>query len=179
MSSHSCAALGGALFLLDGGDLWKYNVVANAWSTVDVPGIKLKGGRMVNVRGLIWVHRPHVSPAELRVFDPEQGSWRDVSLHVRGASPPTRMRHGCAVADDRLYVFGGLGKDSVDLNDLWVLNAADGYLRPHAELVWTELSGGLLGAAPVARRDMGMAALGGRMYIFGGEANWVSGRHLP
>ena len=184
MYQHSCAALGGALFLLDGGDLWKYDVAANALSIVDVPGIKPPAippynERMVNVRGLIWVHRHFSSPMELWVFDPEQGTWRDVSSHVQGASPPIRSYHGCTVADDRLYVFGGRVVDLIDTrSDLWVLDAAEGYLRPEAELVWRELSGALLGSAPDRRAGMGMAALGGRMYIFGGES-LKTGRHIP
>ena len=178
MSEHSCAALGGALFLLDGGDLRKYNVTVNEWSIVDVPGIKPTAGIMVHVRGLIWVLRQNVFTEELWVFDHEQGTWRDVSSHVRGASPPSRGKQGCTVADDRIYVFGG--DRLFGSNDLWVLDAAEGYLRPGAELVWTELSAGaLLGSAPFERYDMGMAALGGRMYIFGGEAPSASGRHLP
>ena len=182
---HNCAGMGGALYLFGGNDgdyqsssdLWKYAVAANQWSIVDVhggtPPVSL-GRTMVHVKGFLWLY----GEAGLWVFSPEEGTWRDVGGQVRGASPPSRTHQGCAVVGDSLYVFGGDG-GGVDLSDLWVIDAAEGRLHPEAELVWTELSAGTLlplSSAPFARRDVGMAALGGRMYIFGGFG--TNGRRL-
>lgn len=158
-------------------DLWKYDVATNQSSIVDVQGgtppvsastASLRN-TMVHVRGFLWLY----GEAGLWVVSPEEGTWRDAGGKVKGASPPSRTDHGCAEADDRLYVFGGKLNDDV-LNDLWMLDGIEGRLRPETALVWTELSPG--GSAPDARKGLRMAALGGRMYIFGGE--WASGKRL-
>ena len=198
---HSCAALGGALFLLDNdpfndafgflqADLRKYDVAANAWSIVDVSGIKPRhgafySGNLVHVRDFLWLLRfisisgffgmGHTN--EIWVFNPGQNTWRDMSLQVRGASPRMRGGHGCTVADNRIYIFSGSSTGTpgggTAMSDLWMLDSDDGYLRPDAVLVWTELSGALLGSAPAGRIWGGIVALGDRMYIFGGEVGGV------
>ena len=182
---HSCAALGGSLYFY-GNNLRKYDVAANVWSIVDVPGSKpdvvvFSLDRMVAVRGVIWLVRQQTD-WELWVFSPEQSTWKDASMQVRGASPPSRSLHGCTEADGRIYISGGSQETNTRYgSDLWMLDAAEGYLGPEAVLVWTELSAGsLLGSAPVQRMGAGLAVLWGRMYIFGGlSPNDRDGRRLP
>ena len=184
---HSCAALGGSLFVREGlgsttpGRLLKYNVAAREWSIVDVQGdapTTTYGNSMVQVRDFLWWY----GDQGLWVLSPEQRTWRDVGGQVRGASPLRRRYHGCTAVDDRLYVFGGFSGDGglQVLNDMWVLDAVEGRLRPEAELVWTELSAHLLDrdglSAPSPRYGVGLAAVGGRMYIFGGRE---FGKRLP
>ena len=152
-------------------DGFKYDVAANEWSIVAVQGVTPpyhNGLTMVHVRGFLWLY----GEGTLWVLNPKEGIWRDVGEQVRGGSPPIRIWHGCTVADDRLYVFGGSGAKQRYYSDLWVLDAVRGQLHPEAELVWTELSAGaLLGSAPSRRYSMGMTALWGRIYIFGGSVS--------
>ena len=186
-----CVALGGLLFVTQGSgpsNLHKYSIAADEWSIVEVEGYEPHDQLMVHVRGFLWFYQgyefgdmPHFfwkdnvstdpKDAGLRVFRPEQGTHHDVRGQVQGASPPSRTRHGYTAAGDRLYVFGGVDAPSIShphLNDPWMPDAAEGSLRPEAELVWTELSVVLGGSAPVGRSSMGLAALGGRIFIFGG-----------
>jgi len=151
--------------------LYKYDVAANEWSIVAVQGNTppyYTGHSMVHVKGFLWLY----GEGTLWVLNPKEGIWRDVGEQVRGGSPPIRIYHGCTVADDRLYVFGGTSPRGTQYySDLWVLDAVRGQLHPEAELVWTELSGALLGSAPSRRKKFGMTALGGRIHIFAGQVS--------
>ena len=195
-ASHSCAALGGSVFLFGGWsergdpflppDLYKFDVEAISWSIVPVKGSMLStpthtcmiygcisNYHLHHVGGYLWLYGPSHTNAVvsgLWVFAPEEGSWRDVNWQVQGALPPGRKNFGSAVVDSRIYVFGGSNLQSgLVISELWVLDASEGLLSPDAELVWTELSAGaVLGALPGSGYGAGLTALAGMMYVFGG-----------
>ncbi len=90
-----------------------------------------------------------------------------VHLLPASASPPARDAH-VTVSDEahaRMIVFGGQG-DSGLLNDVWVLDHADGQ---GGDPAWTALAP--TGTPPAARRNAAGAydAAGNRLIVFGGD----------
>jgi len=152
--------------------LWSYDVAANSWNYLNGSSgpIWSEGFCMVKVEGNLWVYGSSSSgTTELWVFMPEQSAWQ--RGEGAGASPPARKKHGCLAVGGRLFVFSGehAAESLLYHDDLWMLEAVAGLLRPSTELVWTKLpTDALLGTAPTGRQAMGMAALAGNAYIFGG-----------
>jgi len=150
--------------------LWSYDVAANSWRYLNASSgpIWSEGFCMVKVEGYLWVYGSSSSGTpELWVFMQEQSVWQ--RAEGAGDFPPARKKHGCLAVGGRLFVFSGEHAAMLYHDDLWMLEAVAGFLRPSAELVWTKLSTDvLLGTAPTGRQGTGMAALAGNAYIFGG-----------
>lgn len=93
------------------------------------------------------------------VFDPETEHWTDLSALVSGTPPSAREWMGMTSDGGRLYIFGGRDGNAVDLDDLFVFDPDN--------MQWTEISGSVE-TRPQSRYAMGFAALGARLYVFGG-----------
>lgn len=91
-----------------------------------------------------------------------RGTWRYDTVEDVWASftplPELRATCGCAIVDNRLHLFGGLGADrTTNFDDHWVLDLDD----PTA---WTTAA-----AMPNARGHFGTAVIDGKIYAIGGQ----------
>jgi N-acetylneuraminic acid mutarotase len=96
----------------------------------------------------------------LEVFDPANNSWTS----LKPMSLP-RNHHGVAAVDGKLFVMGGRVGSS--FSGGWSTNATTTEIYDIASGTWSTAA-----PLPTARSGIGVAALGGKIYVLGGEG-WV------
>jgi len=104
---------------------------------------------------------------ELFQFNPATKQW--TSPETKGVSPPSRSNHCSTVVDKRMYIFGGLQREElelVDSNDLYYLDTTT--------MTWH--SPEVTGDIPAPRCGHKMTTIDGKIYLFGGGNgdNWVN-----
>jgi len=88
---------------------------------------------------------------------------------VRGDKVPNFSRHTASLVGNRIFVFGGFDGHGTNFH----LSIFDPYAR-----MWTNVpQSQLKGTAPVSRTNHASAAIGKKMYIFGGNNNNESGQY--
>lgn len=96
------------------------------------------------------------SIAEVRCFDLDQKSWRDLP-----PLPQARSSHDAVVYDDHLYVAGGWQLRGSDQPAVWITDLAVLDLR-HADARWQTVP------QPFQRRALAVAAAAGKVVALGG-----------
>lgn len=110
------------------------------------------GGRLFVLGGVT----PSGPSASVEWYDIARKGWNGLKTEM--ATP--REHHGAAVLGGKLYAVGGRkGSPATNLAALEVLDPTDGAER------WRSLK-----EMPTPRGGIGAAALGGKLYVFGGEA---------
>jgi len=104
---------------------------------------------------------------ELSAFDPIKRQWY-VPI-TTGASPLSRSNHASAVVGKKMYIFGGLLQQElelVDSNDMHVLDTTS--------MVWSKPTA--TGDVPEPRCGHKMVTIDGKIYLFGGGNgdNWAN-----
>jgi len=96
------------------------------------------------------------------VFSPSALRWESPSRHeLRGAPPKPRAYHGAVQVGERLVVFGGAGKHTWSLKEVYTLDLGT--------WKWTEHTSSVQGDVPAPRFSHGAVALdGARVLVFGG-----------
>lgn len=138
---------------------WQYNPKTNAWKTLAPMPRKMGAGLAAAFDGKIYVMAgtdsgQFHSIADVHEYDPVANSWRarapmrNAREHVKGA-----------VVDSLIYVIGGHSKPgSAKVNQA----AVEAY-SPRSDKWYDK------GAMPTPRGGIGLANLGGKLYVFGGE----------
>ncbi|KAJ7124536.1 hypothetical protein C8R44DRAFT_619859 [Mycena epipterygia] len=90
-------------------------------------------------------------------FDLTTRMWSE--LQCIGFIPAPREGHAAALVDDIIYIFGGHGADGKDLSDLAAFRI------PNQS--WYMFQN--MGPSPSGRSGHGMAAVGNKVYVLGGE----------
>jgi N-acetylneuraminic acid mutarotase len=144
-----------------------YDPTANAWSSGPaIPAIRFASaagvidGRIHIAGGWNYNNVTTGSLATQDVFDTATQTW--AAAGTAAAMPTARNAAGGAAIDGRFYVAGGRAP-GIRSNDNTPLAALEVYTP--ATNSWTAGPG-----APTARGSVAAAALGGRLYVFGGEA---------
>jgi len=104
---------------------------------------------------------------ELSCFDPVKKHWW--IPEIKGATPPSRSNHASAVYKNKMYIFGGLLQQDlelVDSNDMHVLDTTT--------MTWSAPS--VTGDVPEPRCGHKMVTIDGKIYLFGGGNgdNWLN-----
>ena len=87
-------------------------------------------GHTIDIVGnLLWIiggsSRTYKFELICRTLDLQTNEWEDERQKmVDGVVPSARQRHGSFVADDKIYVWGGIRFRGVITNELWVLDTA-------------------------------------------------------
>jgi len=104
---------------------------------------------------------------EVVYFDTESGTFTRPTL--KGDQPPNFSRHSAALVNGRIFIFGGF--DGFGTNfELAIFNPVT--------YTWTNVSRAQVrGDAPPSRTNHAAAAVGNKMYIFGGNNNDANGRY--
>ncbi|KAJ1491890.1 hypothetical protein T484DRAFT_1772988 [Baffinella frigidus] len=121
---------------------------------------------------------PQVALDDLVRFDVKPLSWRVLSGMPQGSAPSPRTAGGAAAMNASLFVFGGVGPDALSATDV----LGDAYAVPlegamlgdlhrydSAEMLWTAVADSADTQRPAARSHSGVAALGDRLWVFGGR----------
>lgn len=88
---------------------------------------------------------------------------------IRGDKVPNFSRHSASLVGNRIFVFGGFDGHGTNFQ----LSIFDPYAR-----MWTNVPGSQLrGTPPVSRTNHASAAVGKKMYIFGGNNNNEAGMY--
>jgi N-acetylneuraminic acid mutarotase len=138
---------------------WQYNPRTNAWKTLAPIPRKMGAGMAAAFDGKIYVMAgtdsgQFHSVAVVHEYDPVANSWR-----ARSSMRNAREHVKGAVVDSLIYVIGGHSKPgSTKVNQA----AVEAY-SPRSDK-WYEK-----GAMPTPRGGIGLAYLGGKIYVFGGE----------
>ncbi|CBI28450.3 unnamed protein product, partial [Vitis vinifera] len=91
-------------------------------------------------------------------MDQPKGNW--IKLDQNGTGPGARSSHAIAIVGQKAYVFGGELTPRVPVdNDIHVFDLQD--------LTWSVAT--VTGDVPPPRIGVGMAAVGGTIYVFGGR----------
>lgn len=97
---------------------------------------------------------------DLWQFNPATSAWLQLA-----SAPVTLAYHSMAVLNGKLYVFGGgmggSGSTSTYTNGLYVYDFATNK--------WSALA--VTGTLPAARYSAGLVAIGGKLYMYGGQVN--------
>eukprot|EP00961_Rhodomonas_salina_P140338 1888613-Rhodomonas_salina.1 len=96
-------------------------------------------------------------------YDPSTMAWQDLSL-VQNSPPSPRFDMGFSASDGKLFVFGGKIADGSEgyVNDL--------HMFDEATLSWQELTYNM-STAPVKRVGPAFAAVGDKLFLFGGSVD--------
>lgn len=88
--------------------------------------------------------------------------WENVSDHISGDLPPSRMKHAMVAhsASSTLFVFGGQTASSALLGDLWSINVTS------SSPTWKNLTDSI--GRPEARHSTAITMVGSFLYLFGG-----------
>ncbi len=165
-SSGVAYLVGGAAEAGPLGDVWAYDLGADAWRQLD-PGDDGPGA--ITGHAAAWLDElgvvifggldgAGVPSNALWAFDPSRAEWR--RLEVPGPAPAPRAATCMATADDgRLWVTGGLGAGEEPLADTWVFDPA--------ATTWTEVEAA---DPPEARSGHGCWwSRDGELLLFGGR----------
>mmetsp|Transcript_11498 Transcript_11498/g.27046 ORF Transcript_11498/g.27046 Transcript_11498/m.27046 type:complete len:370 (-) Transcript_11498:132-1241(-) len=197
------AATGSKLYIFGGwaegrelDDLHEYDIASGRWEVLrsknSGPGPR---GRemmgMVACGGQLYIFGGYDGTflGDLHAFDIDKGSWSELSSRSSGPSPSTRSSLGMAALGSTLYVFGGRDAGG------WL---GDMYAYDVSTAVWTNLSLaampppgaahhargpttsslGAHGQPPGARYGLGMAAVGSKLFVYGGrDESWLGDLH--
>eukprot|EP00964_Phaeocystis_antarctica_P015146 scaffold8347_cov62-Phaeocystis_antarctica.AAC.9 len=163
------AAVGGKMYALGGSgsgvalkSVEAYDPQLGTWALVASMGGKRRGHASVVLDGKIYIMGgladSEVKLDTMEVYDPQADSWQRVASMPRG-----RSAHDAAAMGGKIYVTGGLGQ--VATNSVFVydpLHSAFVY-DPQAN-AWTGLA-----SMSIARQVHASAAVGGKLYVFGGH----------
>ncbi len=145
------------------GKEWTLVTKEAAWRHSDFPMTVVFKDRMWSMGGWHGGRLPHASASDSVWSSTDGADWKLEAEHA-GWSP--RMAGGLLVFNDRIWLFGGVqkyyfGNDDDLKNDVW--SSADGikWEQATAKAPWSP------------RAYLQVAALNGRMYVFGG------GNYLP
>ncbi|HLP40540.1 MAG TPA: kelch repeat-containing protein, partial [Fibrobacteria bacterium] len=138
---------------------WQYNPKTKAWKTLKPMPRKMGAGLASAFDGKIYVMAgtdsgQFHSIAAVHEYDPETDSWR-----VRASMRNAREHVKGVVVDSLIYVIGGHSKPgSQKINQASV----EAY-SPRGDKWYDK------GSMPTPRGGLGVANLGGKIYVFGGE----------
>jgi N-acetylneuraminic acid mutarotase len=138
---------------------WQYNPKTNAWKTLTPMPRRMGAGVAAAFDGKIYVMAgtdsgQFHSTATVHEYDPVANSWR-----ARSPMRNAREHMKAAVVDSLIYVIGGHSKPgATKVNQ----GAVEAY-SPRSDK-WYEK-----GAMATPRGGVGVANLGGKLYVFGGE----------
>ena len=97
----------------------------------------------------------------LSMFRTRSRQWQ-VLHHGEGTAPSPRLLSSMAVAQHKVFVFGGCGEGDVEMNDLWAF-------EPYAER-WVCHSVDQALGSPPARAGHSIATVNEVLFVFGGSA---------
>jgi len=177
---HSAVVIGDRMIIFGGvsysdiilGDIWVFNPDDNTWVHAVPNGDKIlpreghsatamKGEHMVVFGGISYGHIPF---NDLWIYDATRNEW--TAAQPKGTPPPPRWLHTAnsyvnSDGQEFLVVFGGVTKNWIPLNDLWVLD--------YAKLEWLHPKS--VGLPPFPRMMHGAALVNDQLYIHAGIAN--------
>jgi len=110
---------------------------------------------------------------ELSVFNADTQEWRNIDTSlVKGEAPKSRTNHAAAAVGTKMYIFGG--NNTSESGAYQVLG--DFHCLDTETLTWSQPAP--LGTFPSNRSGHCMAAIGSKVYLFGGgvwsqELSWV------
>lgn len=171
------AALGGKLYVFGGyewpccnnypwpygsNNAWEYDPKTNAWKTLAPVPRRIGAGMAAAFEGKIYVMAgtdsgQFSSVNSVHEYDPVANSWR-----ARASMKNAREHFKGAVVDSLIYVIGGHSKPAATK-----VNQASVEAYSPRSNTWYDKGNMPTGAE---RGGMGVAYLGGKLYVFGGEA---------
>jgi len=178
MHHPNLASVDGKIYVLGGmkapwnptGESFKYDIATNKWTPVAPLPIGV-GSAAVGVLGRrIWLvggwksgsgGRGLTTTGEVFEYDIDADKW---TPHPSIPLPQPRDHAGPAVINSTLYIVGGrVGSPTTNRDTIYSLNLA----APDRK--WTELA-----RLPFVRGGVAAAAVGNKIYAFGGEGNFQS-----
>lgn len=171
-SIYVLGGLGGDSEWLAVRDGFRYNTEGGEWEELEpMPEGSERGSAITVVHGGRFYLAGGIpdgsgmSVDDVSIFDVESGTWLDVPEAARHIPAP-RDHGGGAVIDGKFYVVGGRDAGLHNVKDtVFILNLED------LEAGWAVSEA----AMPTARGGLAVAAVGAKIYTFGGEGNLEEG----
>lgn len=134
---HTLASIGDSVYIFSGGktgaepvqdrQVYSFDVTSSCWQSLaitgDSPSPRL-GHTLTSVSNKIYCFGGMAGAKfynDIHVLDLEKGSWVTPKVKKRNLPEP-RAAHAAVSLGQYLYIFGGLTKEGMALDDLWKLN---------------------------------------------------------
>lgn len=144
---HSTASVNDCVYFFSGGksgaepvqdrQVFCFNASNNSWQSLAISGdspsprhghtICVIGGKLYCFGGMAGTKFYN----DVHVIDLEKGMWSTPKIKKRNSMPEARTAHAAVAHGADMYVFGGLNKDGMAMDDLWKLDTG--------AMQWTQL----------------------------------------
>jgi N-acetylneuraminic acid mutarotase len=158
------------------GDLWVYQPEDNTWMEAHPTAGAARplprqghcaaavGNMMYIFGGVSYGYQPF---NDFWAYNVVTNEWTELSPNQPFKGPAPRWLSSCTIVEDgpdsvRFFLFGGVGKEQVPMNDLHVFDIANN--------AWSQPTVSE-GFAPFPRMMHNMVWMGSRIFVFGGLAN--------
>jgi len=136
---HTTASCGDCVYVFSGGksgaepvqdrQVYSYDVSSNSWSSLSISGESPSprhGHSLTVIANKIYCFGGMAGSKfynDLHILDLEKGCWITPKIKKRNLPEP-RAAHAAVTEGTNLYIFGGMSKEGMALDDLWKLDTS-------------------------------------------------------